>query len=289
MFFTNTKHKRKKHGFFANAKYESKEYGITTIAICSDEQIVQEWKEKKTDDLVRVHYKGTIADEIMKAAAKDVLPISFSYRGINYRLLTYTCRPEERLYNKYRINHAVREEQLADGKKIFVYSERCRCTACYAQWRYDNIVNICGIIPTLDNPKRTVEIYLQYCTRCGNYFIDTNSLAIYERKYGLLKITKRHITGNEELPKIREPYTYKPDTILSRNGYSALKNTPERRKIITHLITSGKSSKAEIKDILTRFISQRGNRSPNGLAAWSSDLEFVNEFDIEAQDVVRFV
>lgn len=289
MFFTNAKHERKKHGFFANAKYESKEHGVMTIAICSDEQTEQKWSTKETDDFIRAYYERPIADEIMRAAAKDILPINFSCNGINYKLLTYTCRPEERRYNKYRINHTVREERLADGKKILVYSERCRCTACYAQWRYDNIVNICGIIPTLDNPKRTVEIDLQYCTQCGNYFIDTNSLAIYERKYGLLKITKRHITGNEEPPKIRDTHTYKPDSILSRNGYSALLNTPERRRILTRLITSGESSKAEIKDTLTRFISRFGKHRPNGLAAWSSDLEFVNEFDIETQDVVRFV
>lgn len=275
--------------FFANAKYESEEYGITTIAICSDKQTVQKWRKKETDGLIRVYYEGTIAEEIMWAAAKDVLPVSFSFRGINYRLLKYTCWPEERFYNQYRKNHVVRKERLARYSDIFVYSERCRCTACYAQWGFDNIENICGIIPTVHNSQRAVEIDVQHCTRCGSYFIDTNSLASYEQKYGLLKINKHHITGNEEFPTLRESYTYKEDTVLSRNGYSAQKNTYERRRIITDLIVSGKSSKAEIKDILTRFINQRGSRYPNACAAWSSDLEFVNEFDLKAQDIVRFV
>ena len=65
--------------FFANAKYESKEFGIMTIAICSDEQTEQEWHEKETDDFLRVYYKRPIAKKIMKAAAKDALLVSFSY------------------------------------------------------------------------------------------------------------------------------------------------------------------------------------------------------------------
>lgn len=276
--------------FFANAKYESDEYGIMTIAICSDEQTEREWSEKETGNLLRVYYERPIAKEIMRAAAKGALPISFSCNEVKYRLLKYTCWPEERFYNEYRKNHVVRKERLARYCDIFVYSERCRCTACYAQWGYDNIENVCGIVPTLQNSKRTVEIDVQHCTRCGSYFIDANSLASYEQKYGLLKINKHHITGNEESPTFRDSYTYKEDTVLSRNGYSTWKkNTYERRRIIADLIISGKSSKTEIKDILTRFISQRGSRYPDACAAWSSDLEFVNEFDIKTQDVVRFI
>lgn len=275
--------------FYANAKYESKEYGIMSIAICSDKQAGREWKGKGTDNLYRVHYEVPIAKEIMKAAARDVLPADFNLHGVNYTLLKYTCRPEERFYNQYRKNHVVRKERLARNSDIYVYSERCRCTACYAQWGYDSIENVCGIIPTLHNPKRTVEIDVQHCTRCGSYFIDTNSLASFEQRYGLLKISKHHITGNEEPPAVRDAYTYKEDTVLSRNGYSTQLYSSERQRILASLIVSGKSSKAEIKDILTRFISQRGNRFPNACVDWSSDLEFVNEFDIKAQDVVRFV
>ena len=275
--------------FFANAQYESKEYGVMTIAICSDEQAEQEWSEKETDGLFRVHYERPIAQEIMRAAAKDVLPVSFFCNGIKYSLLKYTCWPEERFYNQFRQNYVARKERLVRYCDIFVYSERCRCTACYAQWGFDSIENICGIVQTVHGSKQTVEIDVQHCRQCGNYFIDTNSLASYEQKYGFLRIDKHHITGNEDPPTIRDSYTYKEDTVLIRNGYSTQKPTYERRKIIANLIASGKSSKAEIKDILTRFISQRGNRFQNACAAWSSDLEFVNEFDIQNQKVVRFI
>ena len=170
--------------FFANAKYESKEYGIVTIALCSNEQTEQEWSEKASDDLFRVYYERPIAQEIMRAAAKDILPTSFSCNEINYRLLKYTCWPEERFYNQFRQNHVARKERLTRYCDIFVYSERCRCTACYAQWGFDSIENICGIVQTVHGSKRTVEIDVQHCRQCGNYFIETrpclkNDTALY--------------------------------------------------------------------------------------------------------------
>lgn len=275
--------------FFANATYTSKTYGTQSIAICSDKETERVWSQKPRKDLRRTYYERPIAEEIMKAAAKDSLPADFDCHGIKYTLIKYTCRPEERFYNKYRKNYVVGRERIARARDIYVYSERCRCTSCYAQWGWEGIENICGMMQTRDAPHRTVEVDVQHCTRCGKYFIDAASLALYEQKYGLLYITKHHITGNEEDDFSRDSFTYKENTVLSRNGYSTKLLATERRRILVKLISSGISSKAEIKDILTRFIRQRGERFPPARAAWSSDLEYVNQYNMDSQEVVRFL
>lgn len=275
--------------FFANARCESREYGIVTIAICSDYETEQLWEDTSTNQFYRLCCKRPIAQEIMKAAALDVLPVGFTCNEVYYTLISYNHRPEERFYNEYRKNHVVRKERLARNSDIYVYLERCRCTSCYFQWGFDSIENVCGLVQTRSGPMKTVEIDVQHCRQCGKYFVDMSSLKNYEKKYGLLRISKHYITGNEEELGTRDSYTYKENTVLSRNGYSTQLLSYERRNILSNLIVSGKSSKAEIKDILTRFISQRGKRNPNACAAWESDLEFVNDFDIQNQDVVRFI
>ena len=274
--------------FFANAMYTSAEYGVTSIAICSDKQTELLWANKNTDAFTRVFYERPIAKAVMRAAAQDVLPINFECNGIRYTLLKYNFRVEERFYNKNRKNYVVRKERIARYCDIYVCSERCRCTKCFNTWGYGTLENICGKVETLYSPRRIIEIDLQYCRKCGEYFIDSESLAEYEREYGPLRITKHHITGNEEEGTFRESFTYKKDTVLSRNGYSARLSTSERQRILVNLILSGESSKAEIKDILTRFISQRGNRCPYAKPAWENDLKFVNEYNLENQDLVRF-
>lgn len=274
--------------FFANATISSDEFGEGKIAICSDEATEQAWAGRRGYGLARVWRERPIADSILKAAAQETLPVPFTCNGVRYQLLKYNCRSEERFHNPYRKNHVVRKERLARYSDIYVYTERCRCTSCFAEFGFDSIENICGLVQTADDPRRIVEIDIQHCKHCGSYFIDQQSLIEYERRYGTLRISKHHITGNEEYSNPRGQITYKENTILSRYGYSTSLYTSERRRILVHLLESGKSSKAEIKDILTRFISQRSERCPDAAVVWANDLEFVNDYGIENEDVVKF-
>lgn len=87
---------------------------------------------------------------------------------------------------------------------------------------------------------------MQYCKGCGRWFIDAQSLAQYERTYGLLMIDKHHLISNENWSGEKDPRKYNQDTVLSRNGYSTKLYNIERRNILEYLISSGESSKAEI-------------------------------------------
>ncbi len=274
--------------FFAYAVYESERFGHTEVALCSDRETEEKWSDQNTDSFSRLCWDHPITTEIMRAAAKERFPVEFECNGVNYTLLRYNFRPEERFYNPFRKNHVARRIRWAAYDDIYVYSDRCRCTRCFFRYGFDSIENVCARVKTRGTPPHTVEMDMQCCRHCQTYFIDAQSLAHYERKYGPLKITRHHITGNETWADPRDTWTYNPDTVLSRNGYSTGLYTVQRQNILTDLIVSGKSSKAEIKDILTRFIVQRGERCPNAREKWESDLEFVNRFGLYEQPVVEF-
>lgn len=46
--------------------------------------------------------------------------------------------------------------------------------------------------------------------------------------------------------------------------------------------------KAEIKDLLSRFITQRSKNCPNAAVAWEADLQFVNDYNLDNDPIVRF-
>lgn len=272
--------------FFANATYTSQEFGKLIIAICTDEDEEHLW-DGREDGIFRVQYTKPIAEAVLRAAAVGVLPVDFSCNDVQYSLIKYNARPEERFYNQYRKNHVVRKARIVRNTEIYVCSERCRCTPCFGKYGFDSLENVCGLVKLRDDPQRIVEIDVQHCTRCGNYFIDKESLALYEHRYGLLSIIKRHITGNETEAWGRSSITYKENTVLSRNGYSTSLYTHERRAILVGIMRRG-VSKAEIKDVLSRFISQRSERCPDAASVWRADLEFVNDYELDSEKLVRF-
>lgn len=272
--------------FIANATYSSQKYGVKKLGICTTKEEVHAW-DNRNDGLLRAHFEAPIADAILRVAATETLPAEFILLDVPYTLLRYNARKEERFYNKYRKNYVVRKSYIAKDADIYVCSERCRCTACFSEFGFESLENVCGVVRLRDDPSRTVEIDVQHCTHCNNYFIDQESLIAYEREYGLLRITKHHITGNENESWARTSVTYNPDSILSRNGYSTKLYTRDRRAILVKMMKSG-IKKAEIKDLLSRFITQRSKNCPNAAVAWEADLQFVNEYNLDNEPIVRF-
>lgn len=275
--------------FFASAVCKREDLGVVTMAICSTIAEEQKWASDNTDEFFRVWYERPIAKAVMNAATSESLPIPFECNEIRYTLLKYTYwEKDERLYNKSRKNYIARKTTLARYTDVLVYSEQCRCPRCYSDHGFSSIENVCAMIQLRDEPRKRIAVDMQYCKGCGRWFIDTQSLAQYERKYGLLMIDKHHLIGDENWSSEKEPRKYNQDTVLSRNGYSTKLYNNERRNILEYLISSGESSKAEIKDILTRFIAQRGERNPYAKIVWESDLEYVNAYEIDTENVVVF-
>lgn len=276
--------------FIAYAVYDNPEFGETTIKICTDMETENEWNERINDDSLRhLYYKRELPDIIMRLAARSELPAEFDFRGNKCKLLHYSCNDEERFYNIYRKNHVVDRVDVKRYEELIVYTGRCSCPRCYAKYGFDGIDNVCGMIGLKRNPKRTVPVDVQRCNRCLTYFIDQQSLELYERQYGELNVYRKSL---EQFKRDLWYYDdidndYAPDSILSRNGYYARLDTIERRRALIHAMKNG-VSKAEIKNKLTEFIERRGKRCPNAAVVWRKDLEFVNSYNLENEEKIQF-
>lgn len=273
--------------FIAEAAYDSKQFGFTHLKICSDMETEQQYEEQNTDSLIHLCYERELPDTIMKIAATRELPVSFNFRGDVCKLTSYTCDSEERFYNKYRKNYVVERVKLEMAAEIITYKGRCSCPSCYAKYGFDGIENICGAVGLWADPHETVEIDLQRCNRCRKYFIDNQSLKIYEKRYGRLRINRCTMDEYMRRHSNQNDGYYAPDSILSRNGYYADLRTEDRQRVLSFMMENG-ISKAEIKNKLTEFIEYRGERCYKAVDVWRADLKFVNEYMLEKEKKITF-
>ena len=273
--------------YISRATCISKEFGKTEYVICTENNDELKSNYQSDSVVLFVHLERPIADEILKAASLERVPVHFSCNDIDYQLISYHTNRFERYYNKYRKNHVEAYEKRLSSTIIHVYSQRCRCVRCYAKYGFDSIISICGGIPLAKDKSRKVDVDVQKCTRCNSYFIEAQSLREYEKKYGGLLVQKEFITGNEVYHDETDTWYYNSDSILSRNGYSTKLDQRTRRAVLANMMETG-VAKAEIKDKLSEFIYFRGERCPNAKVIWQSDLFFVNNYNIENQSKTEF-
>lgn len=272
--------------FFAHAICISSTYGKDRIAICSCHEDIKKC-ESKNDSILRLHYEMPLAQEILKIAALNKQPYKFVCNEVEYELIKYTTSEEERLFNEYRRDYIAGEVIFEIDKEICVYTSQCRCPVCFGKYKLDNIENVRASIPLKDDPKRRVYIDVQHCKTCDQYLIDSQSLKIYEDRYGLLSMLKYHIR-NCDYFNVKKEYEYKPQTVLSQYGYSTSKIRSERRAIIDKIIKNGWATKSKIKGLFSGFIYSRCERCPEGRIAWIDDLEYVNSLKLNEQKTVVF-
>lgn len=266
--------------FIASARISSREFLNETYALYTE-------VEEEDINNRKIQLSRPLAQEIMKAGSCNITPMSFVCNGTKYELQGYFCNKYEQVYNVYRIAPIGPKIAMPKGK-VFVlqaYRDRCRCTSCYSSYRFDTIENLCAVVPLRKNPDKKVDIDIQRCTKCHKYFIDEQSLKIYEQKHGqlLIKVERNPFPNFPYDDEDNDQDFYYPEnTILSRHGYSTKLDRYERLQRIDEILKSG-GSKAEVKDCLTRFIQQRGMRCPSAKVKWQSDLEYVNEFNLSVE------
>lgn len=272
--------------YFAYAVYSSKEFGKTEIAICSEKSGEKTDFNDESASKFQCYYQMEICQKIMEAAAKNTLPCKFNCNDVEYLLERYSFNDSERFYNKFRTNHITRKVRIIRDKTIFVYKEKAQCPYCFAKHGYQSIEQLCAQVPIVGT-NLFAEIDVQHCKSCDRYLIESSSLAIYEAKYGVLFPNKRHIF-EIDFSESDDSHIFSTDTVLSRNGYSTKLYTWQREEILSKMLDSGISTKAEIKSILSRFIRQRGNRCKDAKQVWEQDLAFVNYYKLKDEDEVVF-
>lgn len=79
------------------------------------------------------------------------------------------------------------------------------------------------------------------------------------------------------------------NSVLSRNRYSTKLSNIERKRCLMCMMDEKHIPKAEIIDMLSFLIADRGHRFPNARDIWESDLEFVNDYKLQMQKKVSFL
>lgn len=205
----------------------------------------------------------------------------------------YKKRPES-------VNNRVRlplEAELEEGKplpnlsfdlktsKILVYANNCHCAACKKKYQQNTIRNRAALVKTVDG--KTVKVNVEFCAGCGRYFMNITSFQQYCKRYGtiLIECMMEHslITHNETW------FYFAPDTILSRCGYSVKQgiSRTHRQAVLAYILDSGKASKYEVLEIISKFIRMRKSYQPGACERWREDIEFVNQYKIQSQETVE--
>ena len=171
---------------------------------------------------------------------------------------------------------------LEPEKKILIYSHKCHCSKCANIFGHDTIINCNAMVSTKKGSNAKVTV--QYCTGCGNYFMNYETFEMYNQLYhGLLFECSfdNGIVGKDN------PFGFAADSLLSRCGYSvkATENQSDRQAVLRYILDSKKATKWEITEMITGFIRVRQNM-PNmqgAIARWREDIAYVANYNTQAQ------
>lgn len=236
--------------------------------------VTEKSKEDYDSEPAIVFYEADIADKIIEAYTNE--KEYFQYEKQKFKIVSFVSNSSFSKYNK----HKFRKIDISEKPiPIHLYKKTAICPKCKANKKENNLENVIATISCLLNRSDTCNVEIQYCHNCKRYFVDEQSLAEYEKRYGLL-LFERMKSSDDSGWFEGSDYSFDSDTILSRYGYSAQTDKvseKSRRAILTYLIENG--YKNEIKSILSYFIRVRGDRCYKACPIWKSDLYFVNNYN----------
>lgn len=254
----------------AKIQIQSSEFGIEEFQIDS---------EKNSEINMIVHMRLPLASSAIEAikAKKS----EFECNGYRYQIIEYTIYDHKFFGSKKRKVVDLFKDQKPCT--IYIYKTKCHCISCERKYGFNSIENRTAVISTLSGSLVTVDV--QFCKHCGSYYIDAESLEMYENKFGPLRF-KREFVNEIDSSIGNRHIEYSFDSVLTEYGYNARQDGPssaERRAILSEIIGNGIASKYEIKEHLSSLIHFRKNRYPDAAMKWQEDLEYVNGYDFERQ------
>ena len=169
--------------------------------------------------------------------------------------------------------------------RVFVYAERCHCTACEKKYGRDTIENRTALVETISH--HMVQVTVQFCTGCGKYYMNLTTFQQYCKRYG--GILLECVIEPDLCRKNAFWLNFNPDSILSRCGYSVREGVSQeyRQAILTYILESGRATKHEILELISGFIRLRQKRFPGACSRWKEDLLFVSQYQASKQMQVK--
>ena len=167
---------------------------------------------------------------------------------------------------------------LPESRSILVYAKKCGCENCKRKYGQDTIADRKALVRTASgNP---VEIHVQFCMGCGQYYMNLKSYYAYRKLYGDLMI---QIQFDDAVSCEENTWQhFAQDSVLSRNGYSVRAGISQtsRQHILSNILEEGLATKHEVIALLTQFIQLQKNVLPEACSRWREDLLFVNQYKI---------
>ena len=161
---------------------------------------------------------------------------------------------------------------------ITVYAISCHCLSCERNNHFPRMISYSIEVESMR--KRVVDLPVERCNICGRFYINETVIETYEKKYGRLLIERKYEQGYKKHTNTSS-YEYAEDTILSRCGYTAQEdNRSIRMRILEYILLSGKATKDEVMEILSSFITNRGDRCYRAKPKWEHDLKYVSQIDL---------
>ena len=172
-----------------------------------------------------------------------------------------------------------KRKKLQSDDYITVFKTICHCRQCEMYGKRMNS-EACALV-VKDCHLKDVPINIFRCTNCGRYFIEEDSLRLYENRYGIL-LFERNYEG--EADRFDET-VFNSDSVLSRCGYRAQRDDSDQQRhaVIKFILETERATKDEIVELLTFFVKMKGDRCPYAKPKWENDIQFTNDYRIEKQ------
>ena len=169
--------------------------------------------------------------------------------------------------------------------RVFVYAERCHCTACERKYGKDMIQNRTALVETISHHR--IQVTVQFCAGCGKYYMNLATFQQYCKRYG--GILLECVIEPDLCRKNASWLNFNPDSILSRCGYSVKEcvSKEHRQTILSYILDSGRATKHEIIELISGFIRLRQKRLPGACSRWKEDLLFVSQYRANKQTQVK--
>lgn len=184
--------------------------------------------------------------------------------------------------NEVVANTPEKEDDIVEPSKfIQVYRLKCHCSQCFYRYGIDTIENRKATVLTTRGKRALIGV--QYCQKCGNYYVNIETLKSFSKLYGhpLIELKFEGRLANEFYGM---GYS---DSILSRHGYTVKAGTPksERQRVIKYLLDSNISTKYELIELISSFIQIRKYMPEMQKACerWREDIQFINLYQIDRQ------
>ena len=173
--------------------------------------------------------------------------------------------------------------QTSKFDHVIVYKEMCHCHSCLRRHLPFEMISRTLVVDSTLSCCQEILINVFECSSCGRIYINDLSLKQYEKRHGILFL-ERHYGSDNDQGSRREIF-YNNDSILSRCGYRAQPSDSdrERQSVLRFIMDSGKATKAEIVEMLSFLLRDRGDRCFEARYKWEKDIDYTNNYNVKLQ------